>query len=108
MIKFPDSKDFLNEFLRDSRILVDMIHGNKRFSLGEDLGSGSYTKDISPWVLGYILGVEWEDTTVAFTDHMQEERDTYEGKYMRTTEEATPFETMLALFLSMKELHIPR
>ena len=90
------SKDFLNEFLRDSRILVDMIHGNKRFSLGEDLGSGSYTKDISPWVLGYILGVEWEDTTVAFTDHMQEERDSYEGKYMRTTEEATPFETMLA------------
>ena len=82
------SKDFLNEFLRDSRILVDMIHGNKRFSLGEDLGSGSYTKDISPWVLGYILGVEWEDTTVAFTDHMQEERDSYEGKYMRTTEEA--------------------
>ena len=90
------SKDFLNEFLKDSRILVDMIHGNKRFSLGEDLGSGSYTKDISPWVLGYILGVEWEDTTVAFTDHMQEERDSYEGKYMRTTEEATPFETMLA------------
>ena len=44
---------------------MDMIHGNKRFSLGEDLGSGSYTKDISPWVLGYILGVEWEDTTVA-------------------------------------------
>ncbi len=38
----------------------------------------------------------WEDTTVAFTDHMQEERDSYEGKYMRTTEEATPFETMLA------------
>ena len=90
------SKDFLNEFLKDSRILVDMIHGNKRFSLGEDLGSGSYTKDISPWVLGYILGVEWEDTTVAFTDHMQEERDSYEGKYMRTTEEATPFEAMLA------------
>lgn len=27
------SKDFLNEFLKDSRILVDMIHGNKRFSL---------------------------------------------------------------------------
>ena len=45
---------------------------------------------------GIYLGVEWEDTTVAFTDHMQEERDSYEGKYMRTTEEATPFEAMLA------------
>lgn len=85
------SKDFLNEFLRDSRILVDMIHGNKRFSLGEDLGSGSYTKDISPWVLGYILGVEWEDTTVAFTDHMQEERDSYEGKYMQHDRRSNAF-----------------
>lgn len=88
--------DFLNELLKDCRTLVDMIHGNENFSLGEDLGNGSYTKDISPWVLGYILGVEWEDTTVAFTDHMEDERNSYQGQYMYTTEEASPFEAMLA------------
>lgn len=88
--------DFLGEFIRDSRTLVDMIHGNKAFSLGEDLGSGVYNKDISPWVIGYILGVEWEDTTVAFTDHMQDDKNSYTGKYMYTTPEASPFEAMLA------------
>ena len=53
--------DFMNTMIQDSRTLVDIIHGNKRFSLGEGLGSGSYNHDISQWVLGYILGVEWED-----------------------------------------------
>ena len=88
--------DFLGEFIKDSRTLVDMIHGNKSFSLGEDLGSGVYNRDISPWVIGYILGVEWEDTTVAFTDHMQDDKNSYTGKYMYTTPEASPFEAMLA------------
>lgn len=88
--------DFMGAMIEESRILVDIIHGSKNFSLGEDIGSGTYTKDISQWVIGYILGVEWEDTTVAYTDHMQDERDSYEGKYMYTSEEATPFEAMLA------------
>ena len=39
-------------------------------------------------MLFFVTYLKWEDTTVAFTDHMQEERDSYEGKYMRTTEEA--------------------
>lgn len=89
-------KDFLDAMLNDSRTLVDIIHGNKIFSLGEDLGSGTYHKDISPWVLGYILGVEWEDTTVAFTNHIEDSKNRYQGKYMYTTQEASPFEAMLA------------
>lgn len=88
--------DFMNTMIQDSRTLVDIIHGNKRFSLGEGLGSGSYNHDISQWVLGYILGVEWEDTTVAFTDHMQDKKNQYHGKYMTTTDDASPFEAMLA------------
>ena len=58
--------------------------------------SGSYTKDISRWVLGYIMGVEWEEVTVAYTDHMRRENSSYRGEYMYTTEDATPFEAMLA------------
>lgn len=84
--------------LRDCRILVDVIHGKKKISLGYEASSASgvYTKDISDWVLGYILGVEWEDVTVAFTDHMKTERNSYQGLYMYTTEDATPFEALLA------------
>ena len=65
-------------------------------SLGRGLGSGSYRKDVSPWVIAYILGVEWEDVTVAYTNEKYPERNTYQGTYMVTTTDATPFEAMLA------------
>lgn len=88
--------DFIGAMLEDSRTLVDIIHGNEKFFLSEDLGSGTYNRDISPWVIGYILGVEWEDTIVEYTNHMQEERGSYQGKYLYTSPEATPFEAVLA------------
>ena len=88
--------DFLQTFLDDSKLLVDILHGKRSLSLGRGLGSGSYRKDVSPWVIGYILGVEWEDVTVAYTNESHPERSQYAGTYMETTGEATPFEAMLA------------
>lgn len=90
------SPDFMEQMILDSQLLADIIHGKRLFSLGDDLGSGSYTHDISPWVLGYILGVEWEDTTVAFTNHMKEMKNKYRGEYLYTSPDASPFEAMLA------------
>lgn len=93
-------QDFYDVFLEDCKTMIDVVHGNKKISLGRmtSAGSGSYLKDISPWVIGYILGVEWEDLTVAYTDDTyvgQEPYTLYQGKYLYTSEEATPFETML-------------
>ena len=88
--------DFLQTLLEDSRTLVDILHGERVLSLGRGLGSGSYRNDVSRWVIGYILGVEWEDVTVAYTDHKYPERSSYQGEYMVTTADATPFEAMLA------------
>lgn len=89
-------ESFLDQMLEDSKILVDVIHGNRKLELGRGYGSGSYTEDISPWVIGYILGVEWEDVTVAYTDHMQKDKNIYIGNYLSTTVDASPFEAMLA------------
>lgn len=52
---------FREALLQDCRTLVDVIHGRKKISLGYQASSASgvYTRDISDWVLGYILGVEW-------------------------------------------------
>ena len=70
------SEEFYDTFLDNCKTMLDVVHGNKKISLGRmaNAGSGAYKKDISPWVIGYILGVEWEDLTVAYTD------DTYRGK----------------------------
>lgn len=83
-------------FIDDCKTVVDVIHGKRWLELGRTSGTGSYTKDISDWVLGYILGVEWEAPTVAYTDRTYEGMGTYQGTYFCTTSEASAFENMLA------------
>lgn len=94
------SREFYDTFINDCRTMLDVIHGNKKLALGRvaSAGHGSYKKDISPWVIGYILGVEWDDMTVAYTDDTYAGRDeytSYRGEYMYTSEDASPFETLL-------------
>ena len=88
--------EFLGELLKDSHDLVDVLHGNKKLSPGDDKGSGFYTKDVSEWVLGYIPGVEWEVSNVVYTDQMNEDKSQYQGKYFFTEKDASPYEAMLA------------
>lgn len=93
--------DFMGTFLEDCRTMVNVIHGRQSIALGRvaSAGSGTYRRDVSPWVIGYILGVEWEDVTVAYTDHKyagKEGYTSYAGDYMYTAEGASPFECMLA------------
>lgn len=89
---------FLGQMQKDGKTMVDILHGKKTVNLGygTSSASGSYRRDISQWVIGYILGVEWEAPTIAYTNRMQEDRAPFTGEYFYTTEDATPFEAMLA------------
>ena len=91
---------FFDTFSRDCITMIDVIHGNKKISLGRmaSAGHGSYKKDVSRWVIGYILGVEWEDITVAYTDETyknQPDYTSFNGEYLYTTDDASVFETLL-------------
>lgn len=89
--------EFRQTFLDDCRTLVDVLHGKKSLSLSYgNIGSGSYRRDVSRWVIGYILGVEWEGYTVVYTDQNCTQRAGYAGTYLYTAPEASPFESMLA------------
>ncbi len=93
--------EFKERFLSDCRTMLDVIHGNKKIGLGRmaSAGSGFYLNDVSKWIIGYILGVEWEDVTVVYTNKQYGDIDgmsEYKGKYFYTSPEATPFEAMLA------------
>lgn len=87
--------DFRQTLIDDCRTVVDILHGQKNLSLGYGLGSGFYRKNVSQWVIAYIIGVEWEDVTVAYTNEKYPNRNSYQGTYLYTTAAATPFETML-------------
>ena len=85
---------FIGNLLYDSQRLVDVIHGKRIISHSSDYATGIYLNDISKWTIGYILGVEWEDVTVAYTNNSYNDLS-YKGKYMYSSENATPFEVML-------------
>ena len=86
----------LPEMIEDSKTIIDILHGN-RYHLGRDGdASGFYRHDVSRWVLGYILGVEWENSLVVYTNQNHPEKTGYQGEYMSASPDATPFEAALA------------
>jgi len=92
-------KDFIDSFADNAKIAVDVIHGRKKIQLGRrgTSASGSFKKDVSDWVLGYILGIDWEPSTVAYTNEKYKDSGlSYNGEYMYAKDTAAPFEIMLA------------
>ncbi|PWM37776.1 MAG: hypothetical protein DBX46_02800 [Clostridiales bacterium] len=90
------SDEFLGGLLKDGRDAVDIIHGRKIRPVNEMRGSGYYLKDISKWVIGFIVGQEWDSGMIAYTDHNTAHTPSYQGEYFSTTAEAGAFEAMLA------------
>lgn len=88
--------EFIDVFIEDCRIAVDVIHGKRLIGYHSRYGYGYYTSDVSPWCLGYIIGVEWEPDIVLYTDDVCESRGTYAGEFLYTGEDASGFEGMLA------------
>ena len=92
-------KDFMDSFADNAKTAVDVIHGRKKIQLGRRAASasGSFKKDVSDWVIGYILGIDWEPSTVAYTNEKYKDSGLlYNGEYMYAKDTAAPFEIMLA------------
>ena len=92
------SDELMKVFIHDCKCMIDVIHGKRNVSLGRMAASGSgvYRKNISEWVIGYILGVEWESDLVIYTNQKQEDKAAYYGKYLQTSDDANAFEAGLA------------
>lgn len=88
--------DFFGYLVKNGKMLVDIVHGKRIIPLNGTGGTGEYRKDISDWLLGYLVGTEWSADTIAYTNHHIGYSGTYEGDYFSTTEDANPFEAMLA------------
>jgi len=85
---------FYGELITQAENAVDVIHGRKKMLLN-DFGKGVYKKDVSNYVLAFIIGSEWIDDTILYTDKNNPNKNQFDGNYLKTTENATPFETML-------------
>lgn len=93
---YADDNHLLNEFISDGKDLVDIFHGNKVLPEGRPgFASGEYTYDISQYIIGWILGVEWDPMFVKNTNTTHEDINHFEGNFLYTID-ASPFEVFLA------------
>ena len=88
-------EEFYKPFLRDCKKVIDTIHGRHKEPTKNSVFSQYYRWDISPWVCGYILGVEWDGTLVSYTNQSLAQRQQLNGRYFYT-EDASNFEIFLA------------
>ncbi|MDL4842896.1 hypothetical protein [Aquibacillus rhizosphaerae] len=77
---------------------IDVIHGNANLPERDGHASGLYQADISPYVIGYIIGIEWDPLMVENTNHLNKEYGQFNGTFIQT-KDANPFEYWLGSML---------
>lgn len=85
----------LQDFHHEMKTIVDAIHGNKYVEPKVGHASGLYDADISQYVIGWVMGIEWYPYMVQNTNELHADIGQYDGKYFKT-ENAVPFEYWLA------------
>lgn len=88
-----DSK-ITDRFKSDIKTTIDVIHGNAVVKEEKGHASGTYTKDVSKYISGWILGIEWDPEFVQNTDKLNSTNINYDGEYLYS-KGASPFENWL-------------
>ena len=87
--------DTFDVLAKSAHHLVDALHGDY---LHYDLHSNTlnaYTADVSEYVMGYILGIEWDEMFVEYTCRLNSHLDGFRGEYLQTNKQANGFEIFL-------------
>ncbi|MBD7969907.1 hypothetical protein [Paenibacillus gallinarum] len=74
---------------------IDVVHGRKMMWSKDIFTSRWYANDISPYVLGYVIGNSWDSTLVKIINKRDQEYSSYDGKYV-TAESLNGFEYIMA------------
>jgi hypothetical protein len=86
-------------FLREIDDAVRAVHGGLRRSPRRGVASGAWTADVSPWLLAYSLGVEWDPVATKASDKKNAGTPRFRGRYFSSTAGASPTESWLAAAL---------
>jgi hypothetical protein len=70
------------EFQGEMRRVVDVVHGRAALAVRPGHAAGVYNADVSRWVLGYIVGREWEPFAVKSYD-AKNRSGGYLGRYLQ-------------------------
>jgi len=87
--------EVLADFQAEMKKIADVIHGNAYVPGVPGHASGVYQADISEYVIGWVIGIEWYPHMVVGTNEKHAGGGEYDGTYFYT-DGARPFERWLA------------
>jgi hypothetical protein len=89
-----DHPTWQGEFFAEMHRVVDLLHGRADVAPRPGHASGHYTADVSPWVLAYIIGREWEPFSVVAYNRLRAGKSGWSGRYLTVTG-GTPMDAWL-------------
>lgn len=88
-----------SSFLAELSDAVAVVHGDADLPQRPGHASGVYTADVSDWLIGWLIGVEWDPDIVFESDQRNADRSLFEGAFFESREGASPTEVWLAEML---------
>ena len=83
-------------FRAELRDAVGAVSGDLDRAPQRGRANGHWNADVTPWLAGWIMGVEWDPFGVQRTDTVDSGAPPVHGRYFRSTPDATPTERWLA------------
>jgi hypothetical protein len=75
--------------------IVDVVHGNRLIDPRPGQAFGNFTTDVSPWVMGYIIGREVHPVEIITTDSLHQGTHQHQGEAI-SLPDGTPSEAWIA------------
>ncbi|CEQ17792.1 hypothetical protein [Paraclostridium sordellii] len=92
--KDPQGSKASSAFKDNIKLVIDSVHGNPYNKEKPDILQ-VYKTDISKYVIGYSLGIQFAKHDLIYTEIMNNKKP-YDGKYMYTDKNSSSFESYLA------------
>ncbi|GAE25470.1 hypothetical protein JCM9140_1467 [Halalkalibacter wakoensis JCM 9140] len=89
------NSELLEQFETEWKNIVNAIHGQANIQHVRGHAHGAYYADISPYVIGWINGIEWDPEMVSNMSIDYHDHDDYDGQYIKTIN-GEPMEQWLA------------
>ena len=98
-VDLKNGKDIQSEELEEKyknniKIIIDSIHGNP-VTVDKLAENEYYTMDVSNYILGYTLGIEFASHDLIYTE-LTNKKESYNGTYFYTNKDASSFESYMA------------
>jgi len=88
-------KGYSERFRKEIKDVIDVVHGNAVIKERPGHAAGTYARNVSNYVIGILLGREWEPSTVITTNSKNKKITKFIGDFI-SLPEGNPMEAWLA------------